>query len=259
MRGRTPAEIFEPSRGPGVDTNRLVLLMMQKEIRTITKDGISWRGRLYWHEALANRRHSVVIRYDDLSPYDVLVYTQDGDYICQARDREYYKIAAGIHPAAKALGTAEQQQDLLEAIKLKKHQEKEAAAGITAMLHAVVLPEVRAAQALPAPAADLSLKAEKPPKKPTQAEIDAIEAINARADFNANNEQKTYEPAYQRRFKNSLDKYDYLFKTIHEKEIELVPQDKAWMEEYEKSEEFMRNQKRRYDSMLKVYKMWKAC
>jgi len=108
LRGRTPGEVFEAGRGPGVDMDRLTLMMMHKEIKTISKDGIKHRGRLFWHEALANRRHPVVIRYDDqLSPHNVLVYDQrNGEFLCKALNREHYQIASGIHPAAQHLGTA---------------------------------------------------------------------------------------------------------------------------------------------------------
>lgn len=63
LRGRTPGEVFEEGRGPGVDMERLTLLMLQKEVRTISKDGIRLDGRLFWHEALFNRRHPVLVRY----------------------------------------------------------------------------------------------------------------------------------------------------------------------------------------------------
>ena len=79
LRGRTPGEVFEEGRGPGVDMERLTLLMLQKEVRTISKDGIRLDGRLFWHEALFNRRHPVLVRYDwQLSPYTVLVYDLEG-------------------------------------------------------------------------------------------------------------------------------------------------------------------------------------
>ena len=105
---------------------RLTLMMLQKEIRTISKNGIRLFGRLYWSEELANRRHSVMVRYDmQLSPFTVLVYDPEGNFICEARDRLHYRIAAGIHPAAQILGTETQAQGLTEALELKKRQERD--------------------------------------------------------------------------------------------------------------------------------------
>ena len=41
---------------------------------------------------LANRRHSVMVRYDmQLSPFTVLVCDPEGNFICEARDRLHYR------------------------------------------------------------------------------------------------------------------------------------------------------------------------
>jgi putative transposase len=263
LAGRTPGEVFEAGRGPGVDVDQLTLLMMQRTIKTISKDGIRHQGRLYWHEALANRRHPVLIRYDDqFSPFEVLVYTQDGNFLCQARDREHYRIAAGIHPAAKALGTAEQQQDLITALELKKHQEKEAGTSIRAMRDSIVLPEAQRMQAAIMPPARSSAKMipfTSKPKSLSAAEIAAIEAIQEKAcaDFDTKNNEKTYKPAALCRFKDELAKYEYLFRIMHEQGIELVQQDRAWLEAFEASPEYARY-RRRFDAMREVFVQWRT-
>ena len=68
LHGRTPGDVFMEGRGEGLspqDMQKLTLFMMQKEVRTITKDGIKVNGRLYWHEKLYSRRHPVLVRYDE--------------------------------------------------------------------------------------------------------------------------------------------------------------------------------------------------
>ncbi|CAK7025266.1 MAG: hypothetical protein DELT_02555 [Desulfovibrio sp.] len=262
LKGRSPAEVFNAGRGPGIDTERLTLMMMQKEIKTIYKDGIKHMGKLFWDQALASRRHSVLIRYDEqFSSHKVLVYTMDGEFICEARDREYYKIATGLHPAARVLGTAEQQQDLADAIALKRGQEKEASAGIREMLHAVVLPEAARIQAgfmsaKATPGAVLPLNPAPKQKALSHEEIKQIEAAKeqARADFDTNSPEKTdYTPAALMRFKDELEKYEYLFNLKYEQGVELVPQDEAWMATFEESAVFQRNYKRRFDDQLELY------
>ena len=262
LQGRTPAEVFQAGVGPGVDADRLTLMMLQKEIKTISKDGIRHLGRLYWHEALAPRRHSVLVRYDDqLSPYTIYVYTMDGKFICEARDREHYKIAAGLHPAARILGTAEQQQDLSDAIELKRGQERLAGANLRHMLDVVVLPETQKRQAAimqAEPAKRLALPAAPRGKKLTAAEIAVIDAATekARADFDTNSHQKTtYKPATLMRFKDELAKYEYLFTQKHQHGEELVADDAAWMAVFEETPTFQRNYKRRYDMLLEVFIM----
>lgn len=261
LQGRRPAQMFAEGRGPGVDPRRLTLMMMQKEIKTISKDGIRHMGRLYWHEALSSRRHAVMIRYDEqLSADTVLVYTTDGELICEARDREHYKIASGLHPAARVLGTAAQQQDLAEAIELKRGQEKLAGANLREILHAVVLPEAQKIQAgfmTPAvTSGPAKLPAQQKSKALSSDEIKQIEAIKAqaRADFDTNSDEKSsYTPAALMRFKDELEKYDYLFRALHEQGVELVPHDAAWMAKFEESADFQRHYKRRYDSQLELY------
>ncbi|WP_027188202.1 Mu transposase C-terminal domain-containing protein [Desulfovibrio cuneatus] len=266
LAGRTPAEAFRAGVGPGIDVSRLTLMMMAKTIKTINKDGIRHQGKLFWHEALASRRHAVVVRYDEqLSPHTILVYTQDGEFICEARDREYYKIASGLHPAARILGTAEQQQTLADAIDLKRGQEKLAGANMKTMLESVVKPEMALRQAALAASTDtapvqpekrLSLAVQKQQPAMSEAEIAVIEAAKAqaRAIFDTNLAQENeYTPAAFKRFKDELEKYDYLFRIAHESNIPLVAQDAAWMQHFEGTQEYQRNYKRRYDQLLELY------
>lgn len=254
LRGRTPGEVFEEGRGPGVDMERLTLLMLQKEVRTISKDGIRLDGRLFWHEALFNRRHPVLVRYDwQLSPYTVLVYDLEGHRLCEARDRYHYGIAAGIHPAARALGTAEQQQDLSDALELKKRQECAAKAGIRQMTETVILPEARQRQitgfqkAIPAPAPMRKSPALSATEK---AAIEAAKAAGAQA--RAELEAPTYEPSIFKRFPDEPARYDYLFTALHEQGAELVPEDAAFMEYFENTPQFQRNFKPLYDGKLEL-------
>ena len=97
---QTPAQALAAGRGPGLseaDMRRLDLLMLRREVKTISKDGFRLNGRLYWHEALASRRHPIVVAYDDVNePHDVKVYDLDGNLICTALDREFYRIAADV-------------------------------------------------------------------------------------------------------------------------------------------------------------------
>ncbi|NCC91720.1 MAG: transposase [Opitutae bacterium] len=150
LDGRTPMEVFRAGKGPGLtdeELRRMDALMMTAEVKAITKDGIRVNKRLFWHQALQSRRHSVVVRYDQiLSPYSVLVYDTDGRFICEALDRAHHKIAYGVHPAVKLLGTEEQKQELADALELKKRQEREASGRFDLLLNATVIPETRARQ-----------------------------------------------------------------------------------------------------------------
>lgn len=261
LAGRTPAEVFQEGCGGGLsdaDADRLTLFMLQKRISTITKDGIRLHGRLYWHEALVSRRHEVLVRYDLQFWQTVLVYTLDATPICEARERGYFHIAAGIHPVARVLGTEEQQRDLSDSIALKRGLEKTASADMNIMLETIVLPETREHLTLiQSETQAVSPKPTPAPKvKPmSRADTDAIEAakVKARAAREAA-DATTYTPAALMRFADSHAKYDYLFHQRYEHGVELVAEDAAWMEQHESTPDFQRNMKRRYDALLELYR-----
>lgn len=211
LAGRTPMEVFQEGKGPGLTEAQLRamdVLMMSSEIRSITKDGIRLNGRLYWHQALQSRRHKLVVRHDEVTtPHSVLCYCPDGRFICEALDRAHYKIAYGIHPAAKILGDEDQQLALTDAIALKRQQERQATGRFDMLLSATILPETKARQA----ALEVRMAEEavapslvKPTKiKPqTDAEFEAEMAEHAairaedalKADAKAQPEEDDYEP-----------------------------------------------------------------
>ncbi len=253
--GQTPAQALASGRGPGLseaDMRRLDLLMLRREVKTISKDGFRLNGKLYWHEALASRRHPIVVAYDDVNePHDVKVYDLDGNLICTALDREFYRIAAGVHPAARALGTSEQQTELNAALSLKKGQEREASRTMTALLNTVVMPEVRARQSsIPA----RPERTEQPASAPllSAEQIAEVEAAKERAR-EAMRSAPAYTPSTQMRFRDELARYDYLFFKRHEDGVSLTLPDSIFMEQYEGTEEFQRNSKRRYEQFLEMY------
>lgn len=259
LHGRKPGEVFMAGRGDGLseaDMNKLTELMMQKKISVITKDGIRLNGRLYWHEKIASRRHEVLVRYDEhLTPDHVLVYDMDGNFICKALDREHHHIACGLHPAANYLGTPEQQAAFKAALELKGQQKNQSEALMRGMLAATVMPEVRAhiaaIQNATPPEAPKRAKVI-PLATPTAEEKAAFEAAKAqaRADMDA---APDYTPSDLKRWMDSQERYAYLFKVKFEQGAALVPADAAWMEAYERTPEYERYGKARYEGLKAVY------
>ena len=269
LNGQTPAQVFHAGRGTGLTTEqaeKLTLFMMQKEIRTITKDGIKVNGRLYWHEALASRRHPVLVRYDEWSPYSVLVYTLEGEWLCEALDREHHHIAYGLHPAARLLGTPEQRAELEAAIALKKGQERESSASMQHMLELCVRPETQDRYAAIETAAPEAVEAAAHPAPAprkaapalSQAEIEAVERAKAQARAALDTVQPTYIPSTFKRFRDEIERYAYLFGIRWEQGIELTPEDAAWMEQFETTPLYQRNLKGRYDAFREMYRARKT-
>lgn len=269
LHGRTPGDVFMEGRGEGLspqDMQKLTLFMMQKEVRTITKDGIKVNGRLYWHERLYSRRHPVLVRYDEhFNPYSVYVYTLDGEPLCEAKDREHYRIASGLHPAARILGTAEQREELRAGVELRKGLERTSAALMRDMLQGSILPETQARMA-----ALETETAEAVPDKPKRPKVIRLNAPGvspeeeaalerakerARAEMEA---EPSYTPSDSMRWKDSQARYGYLFEVKFERGLELVPADAAWMEVYENTPEFERYLKNRYAALREMYEHKRA-
>lgn len=269
LHGRTPGDVFMEGRGEGLssrDMQKLTLFMMQKEVRTITKDGIKVNGRLYWHEKLYSRRHPVLVRYDEhFNPYSVYVYTLDGEPLCEAKDREHYRIASGLHPAARILGTAEQREELRAGVELRKGLERTSAALMRDMLQGSILPETQARMA--ALETETAEAVPDTPKKPKVIRLNAPsaspeeEAALERAKEKARAEMESapsYTPSDSMRWKDSQARYGYLFEVKFERGLELVPADAAWMEVYENTPEFERYLKNRYAALREMYEHKRA-
>lgn len=253
LKGKSPFQIFEAGKGQGLsqaDIDRLDMLMMQKEIRTITKDGLRLNGKLYWHEILSSRRHEVLVRYDDLlSPDCVKVYTKNGEFLCTALERKSHNIAFNIHPAASVLGTKEQRQELENALALKKNQERTSMGTLKSLVEDVVLPEAKIRNTITEikKSAPLTHSAEKTlsPK-----DVLAIEEAKKKA---LENQKPSYVPSSLKHFKDSLERYSYLFDICYQKNIELVSDDKAWMDFFEQTPEYKRNYEARFLSLRSFY------
>lgn len=251
-------------RGEGLspqDMQKLTLFMMQKEVRTITKDGIKVNGRLFWHERLYSRRHPVLVRYDEhFTPYSVYVYTLDGELLCEARDREHYRIASGLHPAARILGTDEQREELRAGVELRKGLERGSTTLMRGILQTVVLPETQArmaaletetAGALPAESKKTKvIRLNSPVVSPEEEAAFEEAKEQARAEMTA---EPSYTPSDVMRWKDAQARYGYLFEVKFERGLELVPADAAWMEAYENTPEFERYMKRRYEALREMY------
>lgn len=258
LKNKTPSEVFNNGRGKGLteaEINRLDMLMMQKAVRTITKDGFRLHGKLYWHEVLASRRHEIIVRYDEiLNPNCVKVYTKTGEFLCEAKNREYYGIAYGVHPAASILGSDDQKLQLTNALELKKKQEKIQLKTLKTLAQDVILPEMKIRNA------SIEIKAEQEalPSTPIERKMSSKELIEfdrkMKLALDKEENKSEYTSSNLIRFKDSLARYAYLFEIKYEKNINLTVEDSSWMEQFENSSEYQRNYKNRYETLKEFCK-----
>ena len=134
LAGRTPLEVFMEGRGPGVDRERLNDLMMAMTLKHVRRSAIRFNGRQYYHPELHGRTHQVLIRYDLQDPSYIRVHETSGELIGVAEPYEK------LHPAAKHLGTAEDQQRLADHCAEHRRQERAASSVASAFLREEFLP-----------------------------------------------------------------------------------------------------------------------
>lgn len=131
-KGLCPAEVFmhsvskiksEPERLKGrlISKQELNYLMLSDETRTITKNGIRFRGNYYYNEEMpriiGNR---VIVKYDIWDDSDVIVLDEKERYLFSAS-----KDDVRYHPAARLLGSDEDVVMLQEALRKKQQMKNE--------------------------------------------------------------------------------------------------------------------------------------
>jgi len=118
LDGKTPREIFDVGKGPGVDPVRLSLLMMSREIKNIGRNGIDLFGCFWYDEALYGLRDQVVIKYS-LSDLSQIYCFYKNEFLCTLKPRPK------AHPMASESGTPKDLEDVKRMIAQKKSLKKQ--------------------------------------------------------------------------------------------------------------------------------------
>ena len=111
--GLRPIDIFNEGKGPGVNPLELIYLMMEREIKTVHRNGITWLGWHWFNEALIGLRDKVVIRYS-LSDLSQIFVFYKNEFLCTARPVEK------VHPMASESENPKDMEAVKEVIRLKK-------------------------------------------------------------------------------------------------------------------------------------------
>lgn len=247
LKGRTPGEVFVAGVGPGLsegDLLKLRLCMLSKAVRQIEQNGVKIFGRYYRHPFLHSLRHPVLVRYDDQDRRTVLVYDQAGkNLICEATP------APNVHPAARILGTEEDQAVLAQEIAYKKALENQVTANARNFLNSVVLPETQSRMRLVA-AGKAEPAALPEPKAP---DVKSIEAAKAAVMARREAAPAYVPPAQLATIVTELDRYEYLFTLAIRDGVTLREADADWMARYEQTEEYAACARGRFESLRTVY------
>jgi putative transposase len=111
--GLRPIDIFNDGKGPGVDPNELTYLMMEREIKYIHRNGVTWLGWHWYDEALYGLKDKVVIRYS-LSDLSQIYIFHKNEFLCTAHPIEK------VNPMASESENPKDMEAVKEVIRLKK-------------------------------------------------------------------------------------------------------------------------------------------
>jgi putative transposase len=104
--GKTPREIFEVEKGPGVDPSELYHLMMAKKEMKVHRNGVTFNGWHYYNEALYGINDYIVGKYS-LSDFSKIYCFYKNEFRC---------VAEPINPVHPMASESECPKDL-EAVK----------------------------------------------------------------------------------------------------------------------------------------------
>ena len=246
LNGACPMDVFTEGKGPGIDRAELIWLMMQMEIKTIHRNGITFQGQNYYHPALVNRRHKVSIRYDLQDTSSIWVMDAEGALICEATPVEK------VHPAAAQLGTEADKEQLRRHIEQKRNQEKQAASSAVTLLRNEILPEHRRQME----AIGMATALDKPKQK-----VISYDAEKIRREVEEM--QRLQEEAKERDFRDSLmkldegDRYERLIE-LTAQGVELGPEWTGFMAFFEQTSAYTSFPEYWESCRVKYGLMWRA-
>ena len=274
LAGRTPWEVFEAERGPGVDVRELDALFLWSKRVTPRNCRVTLFSIEYESDALLGMNQPLIARYATSDLSEIELYTEQGVPVGVARP------VKALSPLAKLFGDAVGLMEVKDALKKQRRQIKATKAGLREIFGAGRgggsqlgdelangLPWLRKEDII-LPAAENAVGV---PQQPTLPEVshapgekDASRAAREAA-FNAALKRADEEerarlaaPALVRPkyWQSDQTHYEWLFRAKFEHDMNLDSEDAAFMAEYELGREYARD-RGYYMGRLEVFKMKK--
>ncbi len=111
--GLRPIDIYNDGKGPGADPAELIYLMMDREIKNLHRNGVTWLGWHWYDENMYGLKDKVVIRYS-LSDLSQIYVFHKNEFLCAAKPVDQ------VHPMASESESPKDMEAVKEVIRLKK-------------------------------------------------------------------------------------------------------------------------------------------
>jgi putative transposase len=225
--GLRPIDIFEQGKGPGVDPNELIYLMMDREVRDIHRNGVTWLG-WHWHdEKMYGLKDKVIIRYS-LSDLSQIYVFHKNEFLCAAKPIEK------VNPMASESDNPKDMEAVKEVIRLKK-KVKNTTRKLCDLLETKTAAQIDWSRSRQPEISETIEKIEDQ-KRPKIVKISPFFDSNAAepvkgADSGASIEEVPTQP--EPRFKYAWERYDHLLARGN-----LNDNEKDWIQTYETGEIF---------------------
>jgi len=113
-KSKSIQEVLDSAQKQNIDKNKLDDLMLNTDLKTIQRNGIRFLQTNYNHDKLYGLKERVIIRYSLFDLTKVKVYSDKGEFICEAKRVEK------THPMAYHMGTIKDMEDFKQ--KIQKQQ-----------------------------------------------------------------------------------------------------------------------------------------
>ncbi|MCG8643317.1 MAG: hypothetical protein MI862_26560 [Desulfobacterales bacterium] len=249
----TPADIFLPNRGPGVDPLQLNHdFLLRKKVNPrncrVTLWGIDYESDCFHN---LSRKHPVLAMVNTADLNSIWCYSTDGTYLGEA-----YPVQA-CHPLARQFGDQAALDQVIAANKRQARLAKKTRQQLTELgidkntqdgLN--ILPfSGKKTTILPAPdkAAPKAIPPERLPKK----EVKRLEQVVEQAELEMKDLPKIPRPKY---WSSDLEHYEWCFRLVFEHVREPDPDDRVFMRQFEKRKDFD-NYRTRFEDLKLVFSM----
>ena len=202
-RSRSIQEVLNSVRKQDINKSALDYLMMKTESRTINKHGITFLGMHYRSDVILGLRDKVYVRYSLFDLSKVHVYSMKGEFLCVAHRVQK------VHPMANVLGTV---RDMEEYKQQYQRQQKIKSRLVKQIKKTFTKDELQVLEIEPEPV----LEIEEQPKPKRERKLTPRERQMNVPMFNSN-----------------YEKYEWLMTNGTTN-----PQDRKWLANYIKSDEY---------------------
>ncbi|MCE5242895.1 MAG: Mu transposase C-terminal domain-containing protein [Desulfobacteraceae bacterium] len=243
LGGRTPLEVLDSGRGPGVDTAALDRQFLWAQTATATRCRVTLMGIDYESDCLHGISGKITVRYDTADLRTIHCYLPDGRYLGDASPVQ------ALHPLAKLFGNEVCVDQLKAALKRQRKLARDTKENLLALGAApdhaeslTALPWTQKIAVLPG-----GRTADAPPLSP--AEEKRLSLVCARAEA----EEPASGPERPEWFRSEAARYEWCFRARYQHRFTLDDEDAAFMAYFEHTREYAENYRQRYEDLKELY------